>query len=359
MRRDPGLDGLRALAALAVLFAHGGYFLFAALPHYDLYALTSWLGTEVFFALGGFLVAASLLERRVERFGAALQYTAWRLWRLLPMYWLFIGVHGLLTLAAGRALPDALAAYASGAQNLAWPHPQFFAEAWNLPIFLLLSLVLPGLVLGAMAQRRPLRWIGAGLTLLLVLAISLRAVWVIELQPSWDEGVRKIVIARLDACLYGALAAVVLAGGIQVRRIHAATFAFGALALALVLFLALPRDSSLNARICAFLAAGLGCAGLVLALRGLTFPAQRALDALSHWSYALYLVNMPMLFALTLVGIGPGTNAPEALLHFVLWLVLTVLVAAGVHRWIERPLLARFPRADSRLAQHPRPVAKR
>lgn len=342
--RDPGLDGLRASAALLVLFGHGGYFLYAALPSFSLYALTSWIGTEIFFALGGFLVARSALDGTTHHLGGALRYTAWRLWRILPLFWLFLGVHAMLALAAGRALPDSLGAYPLLLQNLAWPHPVFFGEAWNLPLFVLFSLLVPGLALGLAPRPDARRWIAAALALLLVLGIALRAVWVFEQQPDWDEGVRKIVVARVDACLYGALLAVLLAGGrfAPSRRV-AAMVAIISLATACALYLLLPINESEASRIGAFVASGIGAAALCAVCRGLAFPAPRAAAALARWSYALYLVNMPMLFGLTLLGFGQAPDAVQAGLRFVLWLIATLIVAAAVHRWIERPLLALGP----------------
>lgn len=338
--RDPGLDGLRAAAVLLVLFGHGGYFLYAALPSYPLFALPAWIGTDIFFVLGGFLVARSVLARAADTLRAALSYTAWRLWRILPLFWIFIGVHFVLVASAGRALPESLGAYPLLLQNLAWPHPAFFSEAWNLPLFVLFSLVMPGFALGVAARRDSHQWIGGALALLLVLGIALRAVWVFEQQPEWDEGVRKIVVARFDACLYGALLAVALPHRRwKLSRWGCGVVAMLALAVACALYLLLPINDSELSRIGAFVASGIGAAALVAACRGESRPAPRVVAALSRWAYAIYLVNMPLLLALTLLGLGNKPDALQAVLLFVLWLIATLLLGAAVHRWIERPLL--------------------
>jgi peptidoglycan/LPS O-acetylase OafA/YrhL len=345
--RDPGLDGLRATAALAVLFAHGGYYLFPLLPHYDAYALLSWLGTEVFFALAGFLAMRSVLEGAARDAPSALRHVAWRGWRLLPLYWMFIAVHAGLALAAGRTLPDSLGAYALGLQNLAWPHPDFFSEAWNLPLFLLLALGLPALTLGTSASRRGRDLLALLLAALIVLAIALRALWVLEHQPEWDEGVRKVVLLRLDATLYGALAAWLLASGRLSSSARASAWTAAAtLGIGAMLFLLLPRDQSPVACVGLFVLAGIGAAALCLACRSRSFPKPTAMAAIARWSYALYLVNFPMLFALSLLGLGTTSEPFSAALRFVLWFGLSLLAAAAVHRWIERPLLAAFPRRD-------------
>jgi peptidoglycan/LPS O-acetylase OafA/YrhL len=341
--REPGLDRLRAGAALAVLLAHGGYYLFPIFPHYDVYALASWLGTEVFFALSGFLVMRALLATGTPDLRGALGITAHRLWRILPLFWVFLALNLVLASLDGRGWPESAWAYALLLQNVATPHPAFFGEAWNLPLLVLASIVLPGLALGARKLRDPLRWLSIVLVALVLLGIALRAAWVIEYQPVWDEGVRKLVVTRIDACFYGALAAVIVMRRGVPARLATSIVAILALGIAAALFLCLPRDASLNARICAFFAAGLGSAALVLASLDAGPLASRAMAALSRWSYALYLVNMPMIFLLTWFGLGQTTDVPDALTRFALWFVATILLSAAVYAGIERPLRARSP----------------
>lgn len=350
--REPGLDRLRAFAALAVLVAHGGYYLFPILPYYDPYALASWLGTEVFFALSGFLVMRALAgglvasrqqpEASMRDLRRAFGFVAYRLWRILPLFWVFLGVNLALACVDGRGWPESVWRYGLLLQNVATPHPAFFGEAWNLPLLVLASIVLPGLALGARSTRDPLRWMSVVLVVLLLLGIVLRAAWVIEYQPAWDEGVRKLVVTRIDACLYGALAALIVMRRGASSRVVAGTLAAISLGIATTLFLGLPRDASLTARVCAFFAAGIGSAALVVACLGAKPLASRAVAALSRCSFALYLVNMPMIFLLTWFGLGQSNDTVDALSRFALWLVATMLVAAAVYHGIERPLRDRF-----------------
>ncbi len=343
--RDCGLDALRAFAALLVLFAHGGYFLFAAFPHFDVYAVTGWIGTDLFFALSGFLVTRQLLRMPARDHRAALRFVAWRAWRLLPLYWLFLGVNLMLAQWAGSALPADLPSYAALAQNLAWPHPAFFAEAWNLPLLLLFSLAAPGLVLGAGGTRDRTRTVALVFSLLLLLGVALRAVWVMEGDMSWDEGVRKIVVARLDACVYGALAGIWWTSRMVSSRSSAALPLLVAIALVLACtgYFAMPRDVSNWAQIGLFVASGVaGATACLVAARQSHggYASARVVDALARWSYPLYLVNMPVLWAMTLVGQGQSPVALTGVLRFLVWLMLSLLFAALVHRSLERPLLA-------------------
>src|ERR1044071_2906095 len=82
MRYYPALDGLRALAAIAVVLFHcrvgGGEFVFGS----------GFLGVDVFFVLSGFLITQQLRE------GRALGEFYWRrALRLLPALLFFLGVY--------------------------------------------------------------------------------------------------------------------------------------------------------------------------------------------------------------------------------------------------------------------------
>src|SRR5213592_3203515 len=71
----PGLDGLRALAVMAVLLFHDG----------QRWIPGGFLGVEVFFVISGFLITCVLLESRERTGGVGLkQFWFRRARRLLP-----------------------------------------------------------------------------------------------------------------------------------------------------------------------------------------------------------------------------------------------------------------------------------
>jgi peptidoglycan/LPS O-acetylase OafA/YrhL len=355
--REFGLDVLRVCGAMGVLLAHGGYFLFPLWPQYEVYALAGWLGTEIFFALSGFLVMRELLATPLRDVATAARYAAWRAWRILPLFWLFLVLHGSIAMADGRGLPETFWRYPLLLQNLAWPHPGFFGEAWNLPLLLLFSLAAPGIVLGAHQMGATRGMIALVLVALGFAAIGLRTVWVLEHAPVWDEGVRKLVVTRLDACVYGALAACLVPA---IRR-HApgrswaAIMACIATVWAIWLFLGTARDTSVAARVFTFVASGLAMALACVALHGdaatkfashlvQRFPGtgkpSAAISALARAAYPLYLVNMPLLLGLALAGFGQISNVGTACFGFALWLLLSIALAFAMHYALERPWLA-------------------
>ena len=103
MGYQPGLDGLRAVAVLGVLFYHAGW---EWMPG-------GFLGVDVFFVLSGFLITSIILEE-YDRSGRIdfKQFYLRRARRLLPALLLMLVVVGLLALVVYR---DAARAFASDA----------------------------------------------------------------------------------------------------------------------------------------------------------------------------------------------------------------------------------------------------
>ena len=83
------LDGLRALAVLAVMYYHSRLPLF----HFG------WIGVDLFFVLSGFLITTLLVkEHRTTRRISLLKFWGRRFLRLMPAYWLFVGTCTVLIL---------------------------------------------------------------------------------------------------------------------------------------------------------------------------------------------------------------------------------------------------------------------
>lgn len=88
--RRPGLDLLRALAILAVVFFHEGWRdpLLAPVVQYG------WMGVDLFFVLSGFLIGGQLLRADALRDAGALAgFCLRRAFRILPAYWLVLAAY--------------------------------------------------------------------------------------------------------------------------------------------------------------------------------------------------------------------------------------------------------------------------
>jgi peptidoglycan/LPS O-acetylase OafA/YrhL len=204
--RIPGLDLVRATAISLVLLAHMA--LFTA----RVWAPTSFLtacglpGVEIFFALSGYLIGGILYRSHAA--GALSLPKFWRRrWlRTLPAYLVFFSINRYIWIRfAGPTAFDWR--YLVYLQNFNWPHPPFFPEAWSLAVeewfYLLAPLLLVGLTLLLPRKRA---FIGMA-CLLIGLPLIYRLLLVAYTDPSWDAGVRKIVLLRFDAIGLGVLMA--------------------------------------------------------------------------------------------------------------------------------------------------------
>ena len=341
-----GLDLLRASAIALVLVAHAS-FMFLPLTH----ALEGWwmlghLGVELFFVLSGFLIGGILVRQaKAARFGIG-RFWVRRWLRTLPNYYLFLIINILLARWVDGTWPLA-GRYAFFLQNFAWPQPVFFIESWSLAVEEIFYLIAPVLVLAFAARltRRvsPLIWV----TLAIVLATAIRIGYVLMLQPEWDLALRMVALVRLDAIGYGVLAVLLYEhAGQTVRRNAAAIAAIGAigLALAIVLYFDLPKDTDLFARTGLFSLISASFAALLPVAANwqrsnLPAPIDASVRTLARWSYALYLCQLAVMRVMDATFAGHAQTFAGCLLQALMFMMLSISCAALVYRYFELPIL--------------------
>ena len=147
----PEIDGLRALAVLAVIFNHMN----------KEFIPTGYLGVDIFFVISGYVITASLLSKPIVNFRSfLLDFYARRIRRLLPALVVFVLVTALLTCLfnplPGVSLKTGLASL-FGASNL-WlikgitdyfavsTELNTFTHTWSLGVEEQFSLIFPILV---------------------------------------------------------------------------------------------------------------------------------------------------------------------------------------------------------------------
>ena len=139
-RHMPGLDLLRGLAILAVIFYHGFAYIVPAFPWHNrlagtLFHLTSfgWTGVNLFFTLSGFLITGMLIDSEGKPNFYSRFYIR-RALRILPAYFLVLIILGL----TGTASPSYLLVCVIFLAN--WPtlllHSSFtlYRVLWSLAV---------------------------------------------------------------------------------------------------------------------------------------------------------------------------------------------------------------------------------
>ena len=339
-----GLDAWRASAILLVLVGHASFFFLPLTRELDVWYSLAFLGVELFFVLSGFLIGGILIgEFRSGTFRLK-QFWTRRWLRTLPNYFLFLALNIVLYRAMFGVWPQ-FGLFVVFLQNFAWPHPPMFSEAWSLSIEELFYLMAP---LATLAVGRMTKWRGGvfgWLLLAIAVVTAIRIGYVLWRDPAWDAGVRKIALVRLDAFIYGVAAVwfhAVRGMSMRACRWSALAGVLGMTAVTLAFFL-LPRDHDFFARTFLFnlmpasLAAMLP---LVAEWRGGGSPriAQVCVRRIALWSYSLYLCQLAVMRAMSLLPWKPSTPA-ECLLGAAVFVALSISCAAFVYHFFERPIL--------------------
>jgi peptidoglycan/LPS O-acetylase OafA/YrhL len=366
----PGLDGIRALAIIAVLLFHGGVG----------WASGGFLGVEAFFVLSGFLITSLLLSEWERRSGIGLgRFWARRARRLLPALFCLVAVVGVYQAVAGpsEAVPgllgDGLATLAYvGNWHQIWTGAGYFAataqpspltHTWSLAIEEQFYLVWPLVVLSilALARRRRSSSVerpNAGLKLLFAVAVAgaLASAGEMALLFHAGSGLNRVYYGT-DTRAQGLLAGAALACGlalwnrrdaagdvpVAVRRLASSlgVVALGGILLGMHLagasgglggglyrggFLAF--DAASVCVIASVVLSPRGPAGLLLS----TWP----LRSIGQISYGLYLWHYPLFLWLTQASTG---LAGAELLALRLGATLVVSVASFFA--IEQPIRQR------------------
>jgi peptidoglycan/LPS O-acetylase OafA/YrhL len=333
-----GLDVLRSLAILQVLLGHGMSIYLGQAAKAPLEGFYGFLGVELFFVLSGFLVGGIAL-RAFEQ-GPSLpvlgDFLARRWLRTLPNYYLFLAVNA--GLALWLAAPGFQARYLVFLQNLLWPMPPFFGESWSLAVEEIFYLVLPALLLATTARTRSPRTVLAALLAALAAFTALRLAYVAALQPPFHEVVRKTAGLRLDALMYGVVAAWLAryARGVFLARPRLCLAIGAAAVVVAVRMVVVTAPQSPLAASLAVCGVSLGAALTLPFLstwRTAWGPARAGFEVVSRLSYALYLCHLPTSAVLLRLGL------PRGMTGLVVWLAVSGLVAAAVHYGFERPFL--------------------
>lgn len=141
-----GLDILRAIAILAVVFGHSSLIL-----HQDFFRFFILDGVSIFFVLSGYLIGGILIKLLVQNPMADFRLMAdfWkrRWYRTLSNYFLILIILNFLSYFFSEGFSTlSIWRYYLFLQNFGSPHPiDFFPEAWSLSIEEWFYLLMPSM----------------------------------------------------------------------------------------------------------------------------------------------------------------------------------------------------------------------
>jgi peptidoglycan/LPS O-acetylase OafA/YrhL len=352
------LDGIRAVAVLAVLFFHQGLS----------WAGGGFLGVEAFFVLSGFLITSLLVTEWHGSGRISLRhFWARRARRLLPALFVVVAVCAVYERVAGptRAVPDfgadvlATALYVANWHQI-WTGSGYFAQTglvsplqhtWSLAIEEQFYLIWPLVVVFLVGLTRNVRVL-FGITVVGAIASALEMAW---LYGAHGAGLNRVYYGtdtRAQALLAGAALAMAVhlraSGytGPNHRRLRPALpAAIGVLGIAgLLATMDLARATSTWLFRGGFLAVDASVLAIIIAVTSpspVFSPARRLLETwplrkLGLISYGVYLWHFPLFLWLTTQSTGLGGAALLALRFG-----STLVVSVVSYVVIEQPIRTR------------------
>lgn len=367
--RGFGLDGLRALAILAVLLSHAG--LQAVLV--DLISrgppfvarLAGWSGltghfglwgVELFFVLSGFLIGRILLKQEVytsSSRGLGLFYIR-RMCRIMPVFWLALAGNVLLEIYFhhARHSPWEIAQHGLLIRNFFSVTLTFFPESWSLGIEEWFYLLFPAclyLVLRVTKSRADRVFLICACAFYLVSAI-LRVCGALAPGSNWTSDQRCTVVFRLDTIMTGVAAAWVSIEYPEAWKRHARWALALGIAVSVAVYLEFWRlvpggvveaPNNFYAKTFRYSLLSLGFALLLPAASLWRPPTETLLHTATRkialWSYSLYLLHWP-LFQIASTLKLPGLDAfGQTLALFAGKLVVVVILSALLFTFYEAP----------------------
>lgn len=371
MSRLPGLDLLRAVAIILVIWSHAQ--MLGVVSRHDMVARFGWMGVDLFFALSGFLICGQLFRAMAAGHPAdAPGFYLRRALRTLPAYLVVVLLY--FAVPAWREFQpiQPLWQFLTFTENLFFVpgDPKAFSHVWSLCVEEQFYLVAPFLVwlLARRSLGRRALLLAAGLV---VGGIALRAaIWLGEVGPlrqanpeslywhAWIKDIYYPTWNRLDGLVFGAAFAFVSAFMPQLwqalaRRadwllaagllgVAAGVWMFWSQAALLPSVIGYPL---LSLSMAALVAAGASPSSLI---GRFAIPGAAPVAAIS---YSLYLSHKAAIHMLQ-AWAGP-TLAPHPLLSFLAYSAAVLIVGGGLYLAIERPFL----RLRDRLVKRPAPAA--
>lgn len=358
--RNFGLDLVRAIAITLVLLSHGRHFL-PEFPNKILLANGGFFGVELFFVLSGFLIGTILIRQFEGQRQVSLKVVRdfWlrRWFRTIPNYALFLALNATVFqwLFEPRQFDFR---YVLFFQNFMWPCPPLMEESWSLAVEEWFYFSLPLLMLAFLFL--PMRKQRALLSCFVIYILSfsiIRFYGAFTSNADWDDGVRKIVLYRLDAIGYGVLVAYFSfyhGGALSKLRKTLLVLGGACLGLLVVSFShsLLTTTTTVFNKTVLISMTSIGFALCLPWFQTLMVSHRIMRNLVSHVSivsYSMYLIHLSSV--IPFLRLYVGDKLPWYVVYVLFWLLTTVL-STVVYKYYERPFTRLRERFTERNRQH-------
>jgi len=343
--RNPGLDVLRSLCLFLVVLQHSFLFTDAFFPKFRMLWIISHSALDVFFILSGFLIGGLLEKKYRENNSLSLKdifiFYKRRWFKTVPMYFLVVAVCILLSSYNIYYAKDFSWKFLVFLQNLTRADFDFLPHTYSLTIeewfYIFFPLGVFIIVKGTKYKANPFYPV---IIFWIILAIAIRLIKHANGVEVWDVEIRKTILSRIDATIYGVLFYFVnLRFPVGIKKYRVLLFVLGGLLYLIATFI-LKEDVSLffdnvvyYSLIPVFISLLLP---FFLYLRLPSF-LERAFTFQSLASYSIYLIHLPFLYMLH-PYFKPNSSA-ASILYTVIFIILAYALGVLFYKLIEKPIM--------------------
>ncbi len=320
------------------------------------------LGVELFFVLSGYLIGTLLIKDIATNgqfsFAQLKQFVVRRWLRTLPAYWVMVTLLIPVWLFVyKKQLTWKVMLYYVFLQNMVTPHPGFYTVAWSLSVEEWFYITLPVFIWIVSRNKRHFTkpsWLLCCLLVFFVATFCLRVVnsFLLPYGTDFDNGIRKMVITRLDAPLYGVLIAWGIYYKPHIQRYKQQLFAIavaGTIILAVLMYYLEPGGAHIHHWLYIPFNTVLvyTLLPLVMALYLPTAVAYRSNQSglvlkvctfIARISYSAYLTHQYIFFIFPFSRVH-FTSLPVQLLFYGLYMLVVCLFSQLLHYTVEQPML--------------------
>ena len=346
-----GLDILRASAILFVLVGHSSAILPSRYSKVINYFVLD--GVSIFFVLSGFLIGRILIRNfEGKNISYKILFNFWkrRWYRTLPNYFLILLLLILLSLFFTNNFSiRSIGKFFLFSQNLYYPHPSFFAEAWSLSVEEWFYLIIPIVIFLEIwifkIKIKNAIILTAAMVILLVTFFRCYRFFVLDINKFSDfsEIYRKEVFTRLDSIMYGVIGAYIAHFHNSLwSKFKKPLFILGFTLLFMPQFFSLKAIQPQYLLVWSFTNNSLATLFLLPFLsvikngKGKIF---KVITSVSLISYSMYLVNYSVVqrWILDNIHLSELNSHLEIVLKFILFWLLTIMISIVIYKYFEVP----------------------
>ncbi len=337
LKRNSGLDLVRAMAILLVLFLHQIDAVHTTPYSLKVLAIYGWSGVDIFFVLSGFLIGSQVFKSDFSRpyFESLKEFWTKRWFRTLPLYLFVLFFYMVIKpLVLGFPFVGDKWTYFFFLQNIFGV--QDFAQSWSLCIEEHFYLFFPILVYFFTSVRRKPYLILIPLLISILMRVIIISKFNIQGEPELSHLIRFPTYTNLDGISLGVLLSFTQARWRPIAaKYSSAFFGVGVAFFALTLFLCGAVPTGAGAVIYpTFLAIGAG----LMVIGGNYIQVPKILTPLFYWisicSYGAYLWNNVFIRIIQKYFVGFHWLLGSAFFY-----LGTFLMAFITYKLIEQPFL--------------------